>query len=187
MLAELIKGIFDKLHLVTNDFNLGFFAGVGLALILIILILLFQLVFIIIFRQKKCSGITIAETDGETFISKSAISSLIMHLENDFPLISVKKLLLYKCRKNHILKLYIEFNDDGTGLPPQSKKLRTEICALLNHTFGIKSIKKIVLDVKNATIEPKNSKEPVVKLVSGKIIAPVINSSDDPKKDIAAE
>ncbi len=166
MLAELIKGIFDKLHLVTNDFNLGFFAGVGLALILIIIILTFQLIFIMFFRQKKCSGITVVEADGETFVSKSAIYSLIMHLEQDFPLISVKKLLLYRCRKNHILKLFIDFNDDGTGLPPQSKKMRSEICSLLSHTFGIGSIKKIVLDVKNATLEKKDDDKVKVKLTT---------------------
>ncbi|MCF6177442.1 MAG: alkaline shock response membrane anchor protein AmaP [Victivallaceae bacterium] len=171
MLEILIKGIFDRLHIVTNDFNLGFFAGVGFALLLIIILLTVEIIIMIIFRKKKCSGITISEADGETFVSKSAISSLIMHLEKDFPLISIKKLLLYRCRKNHILKLYIDFNDDGSGLPPQSKKLKSEIRSLLNHTFGIDSIKKIIIDVKNATLEKKKPATPEVKLNIEKVSA----------------
>jgi hypothetical protein len=183
MLAELIKGIFDKLHIVSNDINLGFFAGVGFALLLILILMVINIIFMILFRQKKCSGITIIENDGETFVSKSAISSLIMHLEKQFQLISINKLLLYRCRKNHIIKLYIDFNDDGSGLPPHRDKLKSEIRSLLNHTFGINSIKKIILDVRNATLEnkPQQNSPSAVKLEMEKI--PVIKNADTNKAE----
>lgn len=157
MLAELIKEIFGKLQIVSSDINLGFFAGVGLALLLIIILLVIKLILMIIFRHKKCSGISISEADGETFVSKSAIASLIMHLEQQFPLISIKKILLYRCRKKYTLKLYLDFNDDGSGFPTNRDKFKSEICALLEHTFGINSIKKIDLDVRNATLENNSS------------------------------
>ena len=173
MLADLIKYIFDKLHIVTTDFNLGFFAGVGLALILVLILITVEIIFMLFFRQKKCSGITIAEADGDTFVSKTAISSLIMHLEKDFPLISIKKLLLYKKGKKHSLKIYINFNDDGSGLPPQSKKLKSEINSLLNHTFGINTIKKITLNVNDRQHKDK----PAVKL-DAKTTTPIASEAD---------
>jgi hypothetical protein len=158
MLADLIKYIFDKLHIVTTDFNLGFFAGVGLALTLVMILMAVEIIFILFFRQKKCAGINIIEADGDTFISKTAISSLIMNLEKDFPLISIKKLLLYKRGKKHSLKIYLDFNDDGSGLPPQNKKLKSEINSRLSHTFGINTIKKINLNVNDRhQQEPKKS------------------------------
>jgi len=147
MLADLIKYIFDKLHIVTTDFNLGFFAGVGLALALVIILIAVEIIFMLFFRQKKCSGIAITEADGDTFVSKTAITNLIMHLEKDFPLISIKKLLLYRRGKKHSLKIYIDFNDDSSGLPAQSKRLKSEINSMLNHTFGINTIKKININV----------------------------------------
>ena len=162
MLADLIKYIFDKLHIVTTDLNLGFFAGVGLALIMVIILIAVEITFMLLFRQKKCAGINIIEADGDTFISKTAISSLIMHLEKDFPLISIKKLLLYKRGKKHSLKIYLDFNDDGSGLPPQSKKLKSEINSMLSHTYGINTIKKITLNVNDR--HPQEQDNSVVKM-----------------------
>lgn len=136
----------------TRDFNMGFISAIALVLAILFFLLILRLVVAFIFRNRRCHGITINGENGDIFISGSAITSLIRALENEFKFVAIDKVRLYTRSRQPFLNIQIDFDAAGGGLPPQSADLQLRVLASLKETFGIESIKKVHITLRNITV-----------------------------------
>lgn len=159
-MTAFLNSLLSVENITRNDFNLGYLAGAGVVIAALLLLLLIKVLFTFIFRTRRCSGIMIKEQGGGTFVSKNAVATLISSLEKEFKFITISKQMLYSRGKVQTLKLHVDFNADGGGLPPQASELRARIRELLKQTFGIDSVKDIIVIIRNVSLSvlPKPQK-----------------------------
>ncbi|MHB9137835.1 MAG: alkaline shock response membrane anchor protein AmaP [Victivallaceae bacterium] len=134
------------------DFNMGFISAIAVILAILLFLLILRLVIAFVFRTKRCHGVTINGENGDIFISSAAITSLIRSLENDFKFVAIDKVRLYTRNRQQFLNIQIDFDASGGGLPPQSADLQLRVLATLKETFGIESISKVHITLRNITI-----------------------------------
>lgn len=134
------------------DFNRGFLTAIAVILLILFILLVLRLLVAFIFRTRRCSGITINGNNGDVFISSSAITSLIRSLEHEFKFVEIDKVRLYTCNRQQFMNIQIDFDASGGGLPPLSANLQARVLSALKDVFGIESITKVNITLRNVTI-----------------------------------
>jgi hypothetical protein len=134
------------------DFNMGFLSAITVILAILFILLVLRLIVAFVFRTRRCGGVTINGANGDIFISNSAITSLIRSLENEFKFVEIDKVRLYTRNKQQFLNIQIDFDASGGGLPPLSADLQNRALAVLKGVFGIESINKVHITLRNITI-----------------------------------
>ena len=135
-----------------RDFNMGFLSAIAVILAILFILLVLRLIVAFIFRTRRCSGVTINGENGDVFISSSAITSLIRSLEHEFKFVEIDKVRLYTRSKVQFLNIQIDFDASGGGLPPLSADLQARVLSALKEVFGIESITKVHITLRNITI-----------------------------------
>ena len=133
-------------------FNRGFLSAIAVILAILFILLVLRLIVAFIFRTRRCSGVTINGENGDVFISSSAITSLIRSLEHEFKFVEIDKVRLYTRSKVQFLNIQIDFDASGGGLPPLSADLQSRVLSALKDVFGIESINKVHITLRNITI-----------------------------------
>ncbi|QSH41471.1 alkaline shock response membrane anchor protein AmaP [Lentisphaerota bacterium ZTH] len=152
-MQELINKIlqFEKVQL--NDFNKGYLAGVAIVLLVILALLVLRIILALIFRKKRCSSIKMKADNGDTCVSRAAITSVVKSLEKEFKFISISRVNLYATKKAQFLDILIDFDASGGGLPPQSDKFKSRVLEAVGEVFGIHTIKKVHLNLRHINLD----------------------------------
>lgn len=144
-------------------FNSGFLTGVATAIGIIAILLFLRIVIAVIFRRKKCNGITMQAELGDIFVSTSAITAAIRTLEAEFDALVIQKIRLLES-KNAKVKVCIQliFDEKGGNFKLYSQNFQRRVLTKLRDAFGIESIDKV--DIDNNTFNsthkpPRRTKE----------------------------
>ncbi len=151
MMEAFFKSIFQAKG-AALDFNRGFLSAIAVILAILFILLVLRLIVAFIFRTRRCGGVTINGDNGDVFISSSAITSLIRSLEQEFKFVEIDKVRLYTRSKQQFLNIQIDFDASGGGLPPLSADLQARVLSALKDVFGIESITKVHITLRNITI-----------------------------------
>lgn len=150
-MPEFIKALLQPQNSELYDFNMGYVAGITVAVAIMVVLLLLRLLLAFFLRGRRCPGVTIAEPLGDVFISRTAIHAVIKALEEDFRNFSIYKVNLYG-RKRHNVKVFINFDASGGGLPPQTTEFKNRVLEELKNTLGIETLSKVNVHLKNIRI-----------------------------------
>jgi|GEM_PF-3059559 hypothetical protein len=139
-------------------FNAGFLTGVATAIGIIAILLLIRIIIALMFRRKKCSGITMQAELGDIFVSTSAITAAIRALESEFDALVIQKIRLFES-KNAKVRICIQliFDEGGGNFKLYSEKFQRAVLAKLKDAFGIENIDKVNIDNNtfNSTHKPQ--------------------------------
>ncbi len=150
-MPEFIKVLVQQQNSELYDFNLGYIAGITVVVVILLLLLILRLLLAFIFRGRRCPGITISDPRGDVFISRTAVHTVIKSLEKEFRHFSIYKVALYG-KKRHNIKIFINFDASGGGLPPQTTEFKGRVLDELKNTLGIDTINKVHVHLKNIKI-----------------------------------
>lgn len=143
------------------DFNVGYATGVGVVLAVLVLLLSVRLILAFIFRTRRCHEIRIKGEDGDVFVSRNAVNSVVNSLEKEFKNLIISKVSLNAVRKRQFINIYVDFNADSGGLPPQADELKRRVLEALETVFGITTVRKVHICLRNVQLVdvPKSKTE----------------------------
>lgn len=124
-----------------QNFNLGFIAGVVVFLVLALIVRL--IIMIIISNSKKSPGVKIKITNGNIFISSTAISDLVQLTAETFANIEIEKVNLLKDKNSLYIDLKIILGNKDEPFTGTAELLQSKILESLKDRFGIDAIREI--------------------------------------------
>ena len=126
-----------------SDFNCGYLAALATVFIILVLLLVIRILFYLIFRQKRCSKISIPSSDGELVVTRKAIETVVRKELGCFSQIEVRKLLLYRKNNQYSMRLYCLFSREGSGMPEITQELKPRLKEVMSKLFGIDTLNDI--------------------------------------------
>jgi preprotein translocase subunit SecF len=142
-MAEYFKQFFQTGNPSSNEFNQGYIAAIAVILLVLLLVLVLRLILGLVFRRKSCHGITVKQEKGDVFVSRSAVDTVVKSLKSDFKHIKIAKVTIRGNKNSQHIRIYLDFENSGGGLPPQSADLQTRVLEALKKNFGIDSVRKV--------------------------------------------
>ena len=129
----------------SNEFERGFFAALLLTAAILLLLLLICLILKIIFRKPSVPGVTLPREDGDIFISRNAIFSVVSRLEEAFPELEIRKIALNRCGRDLSMTVTVLFYQQGSPFDALAGNLKQRIFDTLKQSLGIDSVKSIAV------------------------------------------
>ncbi|MCP3965857.1 MAG: alkaline shock response membrane anchor protein AmaP [Lentisphaerae bacterium] len=152
-MQELINKIIQFGKIQGNEFNKGYLTGVAIVVLAILVLLVLRIILALIFRKKRCSSIKIKSDNGDTCVSRAAITSVVKSLEKEFKFINISRVNLYATKKVQFLDVLIDFDASGGGLPPQSDKFKERVLEAVKEVFGIATVRKVHIHLRNINLD----------------------------------
>ncbi len=131
----------------SRTFNSGIVVGVAIVAAIFLLLLILWCICAIVFRRKKCNGITLKDELGNIFISTSAITAAIRTLESEFDALVIQKIYLIESKNDKIdINVTMSFDEKGGNLKAYEANFKRRVVSKLNDSFGIENINNINID-----------------------------------------
>ncbi len=144
----------------SRTFNSGIVVGVAIVAAIFLLLLILWCICAIVFRRKKCNGITLSAELGDIFIPTSAITAAIRTLENDFSALVIQKIRLIES-KNDKVNVYVSmsYDEKGGNAKPYVENFQQRVVTKLREAFGIENINKVNIDNISFNADRKSGKK----------------------------
>jgi hypothetical protein len=186
-MLDFIKQVVQAKGAAAHDFNLGYLTGVGVVLLIVLVLLVIRIIFAIAFRRKRCNGITIKDSKGDVFISRPAVETVVKSLEKDFKFLTISKVGLWTRKRVQYIKIYIDFDASGGGLPPQASGFQDRVLAALKDVFGIESVRKVYISLRKVKLNELPPAKPEIKHEESFQPKPVLKLEEQKPEDKNSE
>ncbi len=139
-------------QLLSSDFNRGYVAGFGLVIVLLIIWFIIKLIIKLKFHSGRCNSIVVPRADGDLVISSQAVESVAAEVISGYPQLTIRRIRLYRHRKNYSMTLYASFAPDGRlGLPELADQIKPQVSEMLRLTYGIDTVGSIRFLIEDMT------------------------------------
>ncbi len=135
-------------ELLSNDFNRGYMAAIGLVLAVFILALVLRLAMMLLFRTRRCNWVPVPSESGNLVVSRKAIENAARQVLEAFPQLTVRRISLYRRgKKRYLMTLQCYFSAKGKGLVQTTEEVKPKMLEMLTRVFGIEALKEIRFQV----------------------------------------
>ena len=145
-----------------NEFERGFFTALLLTAAILLLLLLICLILKIIFRKPSVPGVTLPREDGDIFISRNAIFSVVSRLEEFFPELEIRKVALNRSGRELSMSVTVWFYQQDSTFDALAGSLKQRIFDTLKQSLGIDSVKSVAVVLVQAPAPEEGSEDKAI-------------------------
>ncbi len=174
---EIFQADFWK-SLIGNEFDAGYLTGAAVVVGLLLLLLVLRLLIKLIFRVRRVSQVLIPRSDGDITVSREAVEAAARQVMEEFSQLSVRRIQLFRDRKQYFLRLCCSFSAAEHGLPEIIDKVKPRMIEKLRKVFGIENLSRIKFQIDELETVPM-SKQSAGKAESEDSAETASRGSDD--------
>lgn len=145
-----------------NEFERGFFTALLITAAILLLLLLICLILKIIFRKPSVPGVTLPREDGDIFISRNAIFSVVSRLEEFFPELEIRKVALKRSGRDLSMTVTVLFYQQDSTFDALAGSLKQRIFDTLKQSLGIDSVKSVAVVLVQAPAPEEGSDDKAI-------------------------
>jgi len=146
LLTKLFPGL-------TSETIYFFLQGMFWALILMVaFFILITIIWLIVHKSHKVSGISLNTSHGSLFIAATAISDLIYSLDERFPDLEIIRVNLVRSGEEISIRVKVFYAAGGQSMLELTEAFQSKAMEMLKTSFGIDNISRIDLIVPKSKI-----------------------------------